>query len=486
VSFSAGQTTAQAPVTINDLGLFSGSETFRLIVQQNSTDPISTYLATDNFTINNNDVVTYSISPAPASVNENAGHLTVNITRSSSAGTATVYLSTVQDQGYSNNGYYVGIANQVVSFSAGQTTAQAPVTINDLGLFSGSETFRLIVQQNSTDPISTYLATDNFTINNNDVGSSGGNVAAGFDTRTYPGNQVMQWLRLNSNLSWVGYYLYPAPSRNVAGNGGNSWMGNRSVLSQQGWSVAPIYIGEQDPTKQDSSDSTNPSSAKGTQDGNSSEVNSMGLPNSAVPLLQQEGFPLGATVYLDIETSGAQSQAELDYVKSWCMAVSSAGYVPGIYCLASAYSSIATIEPTVVFWIANPTNPTPGGDIFSTMSPSGSGVPNATAWQYQSASTYTIPVSTTVLASGSLQVDLDVVNLVQSEQAPIITASINGNSMQLMLSDLSINRIIIILSSSDLKNWTPCQTNVVNNTTLSFSYPVDRSINCQYFRAIYQ
>lgn len=46
------------------------------------------------------------------------------------------------------------------------------MTINDKGLTTGSETFRFIVQQNSNDLTGTYLATDNFTINNNDGGSS--------------------------------------------------------------------------------------------------------------------------------------------------------------------------------------------------------------------------------------------------------------------------------------------------------------------------
>src|SRR5665213_2567876 len=170
VSFSSGQTTAQVSVTINDVGLTSGSKIFRIEVQQNSTDPIGTYLATDNFTILDNDpvAVTYSISPNPASVNENAGSLTFTITRSSSSGTATVYASTVQDQGYSNGGDYVGLANQTVNFSAGQSSAQVSVTINDLGLTSGSKIFRIEVQKNSTDPIGTYLATDNFTILDND------------------------------------------------------------------------------------------------------------------------------------------------------------------------------------------------------------------------------------------------------------------------------------------------------------------------------
>jgi len=129
---------------------------------------------------------TYSITPNPASVNENGGHLTFTITRSSSLGTATVYTSTVTDQGYSNPGgnyYYLGLVNQTVNFSSGQSSAQVSVAINDLGLTSGSETFRFIVQQNATDPVSTYLATDNFTITNNDTGTGVPAHSTGLDAR---------------------------------------------------------------------------------------------------------------------------------------------------------------------------------------------------------------------------------------------------------------------------------------------------------------
>ena len=171
VTFAAGQSQATVSVQINDLGLTSGSETYRFIVQQNASDPVSTYLATDNFTIVNNDVAatTYSISPNPASVNENAGTLTFTLTRSNSSAAATIYASTVQDQGYTNNNNYVGLTSQAVTFAAGQSQATVSVQINDLGLTSGSETYRFIVQQNASDPVSTYLATDNFTIVNNDV-----------------------------------------------------------------------------------------------------------------------------------------------------------------------------------------------------------------------------------------------------------------------------------------------------------------------------
>ena len=115
---------------------------------------------------------TYSIAPNPASVNENAGTQTFTITRSNSSAAATVYASTVQDQGFTNNNDYTGIANQAISFAAGQSQATVSVHIDDLGLTSGSETFRFIVQQNASDPTSTYLAAENFSINNDDQSPS--------------------------------------------------------------------------------------------------------------------------------------------------------------------------------------------------------------------------------------------------------------------------------------------------------------------------
>src|SRR6185437_10053688 len=173
ITFAAGQASVQVPLTINDAHLTSGRETFRLIVQQNPTDPVTTSLASDNFTILNNDVAptTYSISPTSPSISENAGSETFTVTRSNTSQSATVYVSTVQDQGSSNtnNEFYNGLSNDQITFAAGQASVQVPLTINDAHLTSGSETFRLIVQQNPTDPVTTSLASDNFTILNNDV-----------------------------------------------------------------------------------------------------------------------------------------------------------------------------------------------------------------------------------------------------------------------------------------------------------------------------
>jgi len=61
----------------------------------------------------------------------------------------------------------------------------------------------------------------------------------GFDTFAYPGDDAMHaWLSADK-YRWVGYYL-PAPCHND-----DSWEGKRDTLSQMGWGMAVIYVGQQ-------------------------------------------------------------------------------------------------------------------------------------------------------------------------------------------------------------------------------------------------
>jgi oxalate decarboxylase/phosphoglucose isomerase-like protein (cupin superfamily) len=174
VSFIAGQTTASVSIAVNDLGLTSGSENYRAVVLPTASSATSAAVASDVFTIVNNDVaapppVTYSLSPNPASVNENAGTLTLTVTRSSAASAGTVYVSTLADQGFANNGNYTSLTAQAVTFAAGQSTANVAISIKDLGLTSGSETYRAVVLPTASSPTSAAVASDVFTIVNNDV-----------------------------------------------------------------------------------------------------------------------------------------------------------------------------------------------------------------------------------------------------------------------------------------------------------------------------
>ena len=147
-----------------------------LSYSKTQTIPSRKWLATDTFTIVNTDTPpasSYTITPASPQLNENQGTATFTITRTNSSQAETVYVSTVHDQGSPNpngNYYYDGLLNQPVTFAAGASTQQVQIRINDLGLASGSETFRIIVKQNYTDAITNFLATDTFTIVNNDAG----------------------------------------------------------------------------------------------------------------------------------------------------------------------------------------------------------------------------------------------------------------------------------------------------------------------------
>ena len=171
VSFTSGQASKTVTVTINDDSTVETSETFGFIVQRNTSDPVSTYLAKSTFTITDNDVTptTYAITPNPATVSESVGSFTFTITRSGGTPAETIYASTSTTEGYSNGSDYTGIANQSVTFTSGQASRTVTVTINDDTSVESSETFGFIVQRNSGDPVSTYLAKSTFTVTDNDV-----------------------------------------------------------------------------------------------------------------------------------------------------------------------------------------------------------------------------------------------------------------------------------------------------------------------------
>jgi hypothetical protein len=135
----------------------------------------------------------YSITPVSPTIQENAGTEIFTVSRTDASQQATVVVSTVHDLGTDNpnmNTYYQGILNQPVTFNAGQYQVQIPLTIHDLYLTTGSESFRLIVQQTADPNYNNYLASDTFTIVNkdsspaepvhaNDLGYSG--TASGFN-----------------------------------------------------------------------------------------------------------------------------------------------------------------------------------------------------------------------------------------------------------------------------------------------------------------
>lgn len=111
---------------------------------------------------------TYSMAPATSAVNENAGTVTFTITRSGGLPAETVVLSTTTTEGFANNTDYTGILNQPVTFAANQTSATVTVTLINDSVVEPNETFGLIVQRNTSDAVTTFLAKATFTIVNDD------------------------------------------------------------------------------------------------------------------------------------------------------------------------------------------------------------------------------------------------------------------------------------------------------------------------------
>lgn len=112
--------------------------------------------------------VEWTISPADISVDESVGTVTFTVTRSDSTTPKTVYVSTVQDQGATNDGDYEGKLNETLDFSIGDEEKPVTVIINDDDDVEDDETFRLIVQDELTDAVTPLLAEARFTIIDSD------------------------------------------------------------------------------------------------------------------------------------------------------------------------------------------------------------------------------------------------------------------------------------------------------------------------------
>jgi hypothetical protein len=214
---------------------------------------------------------------------------------------------------------------------------------------------------------------------------------AGFDRSSFPGEAIMQKLRSTTNLRFCGYYLAPAPSHSDT-----SYMGKLSFLQNLGFGIVPLYVGEQVVGP----GSRNPSSAKGTTDG-----------NDAVEMMRSEGFADGSCVYLDLENGPPLNRSGLplsEYVNSWCDAVSDGGFLPGIYCSHSLAGEIQQLQPNARIFAFRVTTTAPHevpGPPFPEPDPDGSGFADAFAFQHQQNALISVPGE-----AKRLQVDLDSAN----------------------------------------------------------------------------
>lgn len=195
----------------------------------------------------------------------------------------------------------------------------------------------------------------------------------GFDTDAFPGLNVMAALKA-SNLSFVGYYLAPAPAHHDTG-----WMGKRAALVTQGWGLLPIYVGRQ----------LNEKLSGGGKVINVSAPTSDGAADGqeAAMLMQAEGFPAGSHVYLDLENGPPLTAVQRMYVQAWCSAVKRFGYAPSVYCSHLLADSISAVVPGTRIWSVKVStvdyHELDCGATFPIPDPHASGYSYAFVWQFE-------------------------------------------------------------------------------------------------------
>lgn len=182
-----------------------------------------------------------------------------------------------------------------------------------------------------------------------------GDTHLGFDTNKYPGDAAMNAWWKTGKYSWVGYYL-EAPCRKD-----HSWMGKRERLSNAGWGLAVIYVGQQ---------TWNKPIARTTSTGNDCSTKfvngAQGKVDArhAIAMAKEEGFERGTVIFLDVEAMSVIPQGMRDYYRSWARTLLADGrYRPGIYShtknaeqifedVKSVYAQ-AGLKTAPPFWIAS-------------------------------------------------------------------------------------------------------------------------------------
>lgn len=215
----------------------------------------------------------------------------------------------------------------------------------------------------------------------------------GFDTNIYPGDAAMDAWQRSGEYEWVGYYL-EAPCHKD-----DSWSGKRKRLTQTGWGLAVVYVGQQTwgqtltATTKQSSAKAKSSKSKSTSKAKSSRTRrsarsmtrksttpvanagatcSAALVNAArgrkdaadaIRKTTGEGFAPGSVIFLDIERMESIPQRMREYYRAWTVAVLEDGmYRPGVYAhthnAQSIYADLREVfsafrvQSDPPFWIA--------------------------------------------------------------------------------------------------------------------------------------
>ena len=164
-----------------------------------------------------------------------------------------------------------------------------------------------------------------------DEAKSGKNL--GFDTHTFPGEKTMRaWKNApGAPYSWVGYYL-PSPCHKDA-----SWAGRRELLTNMGWGLAVVYVGQQTWGRKPRALSSARIAAL-MKNGTVCNADLLGAERGdadgadAIAVSTREGFARGSIIFLDIERMETMPEAMRLYYRAWARALLTDGrYLPGVY-----------------------------------------------------------------------------------------------------------------------------------------------------------
>ena len=156
----------------------------------------------------------------------------------------------------------------------------------------------------------------------------------GFDTHTFPGEKTMRaWKNAaGAPYSWVGYYL-PSPCHKDA-----SWTGKRQELTEMGWGIAVVYVGQQTWGKTPSAPLSPAKIAQLVKSGATCNAALMSSDRGAVDgtdaiaVAEREGFAPQSIIFLDIERMEKMPEAMRLYYRAWARALLRDGrYRPGVY-----------------------------------------------------------------------------------------------------------------------------------------------------------
>jgi hypothetical protein len=135
----------------------------------------------------------------------------------------------------------------------------------------------------------------------------------------------------NAPYKWVGYYLVSPCHKD------GSWSGKRQTLTDMGWGLAAVYVGQQTwgrtPKPLTAKRQAQLAKTKATCNADLLTADRGAVDGrDAIARTATEGFAPRSVVFLDIERMEKMPQAMRDYYRAWARTLLQDGrYLPGVY-----------------------------------------------------------------------------------------------------------------------------------------------------------